>query len=331
MALAYENPFYTIKKGEHLLQLFRNLGLYPLYGEDGTLQSVLELNPDIQITHGNYVSPHQRIYFSKSNKTRILKFAQIDPEGEITFSAPTRSMAAAEEPVADKETQLPVVEPGHKMISDISFFTGLRYLKIQGYDLSSNTQAALGSDGSPSLDLNWSPHLSSKLSLDFGLHYLKTSIEETTTKNILARDQSLTAITVGTNYSVLPNLHLSFHFSQLEQLVDYAPNATELKVRKDAITQGSLGLKYDFMFESFMKASTQAKYLSTLPFKNDIFSARAGSGYSLDLSAEHQIKGLTIMGKAFYLKREFTAEPVRFTFEELGLGLGLKWTLGENE
>lgn len=28
--------------------------------------------------------------------------------------------------------------------------TGLRYLKIEGYDSSSNTKAALGSDGSPS-------------------------------------------------------------------------------------------------------------------------------------------------------------------------------------
>lgn len=329
-AFAYENPFYTIRKGEHLLQLFRDLGLYPLYGEAGTLQSVLELNEKIQITQGNYVNPHQRIYFSKSLETRILKSAQISPEGEITFAIPNRSTAASEEPVSESVPTV-VAEVPFKFTSDVSVLTGLRYSKIEGYDTSSNTKAALGSDGSPSLDLTWTPHLSSDLSLDFGLQYLKTSITETATKTVVARDQTLTAIVAGANYSVLPDLHLSLHVSKFEQLTYFAPNATDLKLRKDAITQAALGLKYDFVNEPSLKSSFQAQYLSTLPFSNDVFSARAGSGYSLDLSAEHQMKGLSVMGKAFYLRREFTAEPVRFTYEEIGLGLGLKWTLGENE
>lgn len=100
-AFAYENPFYRIQKGEHLLQLFRDLGLYPLYGEAGTLQSVLELNPDVQITQGNYVSPHQRIYFAKKNEARILKFAQIAKDGEITFVSHERSLATTAEPVVE--------------------------------------------------------------------------------------------------------------------------------------------------------------------------------------------------------------------------------------
>lgn len=263
-AVAGSHEVHIVKKGETLSAILLNKKLKPIYGDNGSINSTLSLNPSLQKRKGNKILPGQKIL--------------IPTEEPIMSSVEEVSIK-----VEETKNFTPVVVETRTTgpewpVSSVRAGLGLEYLRFDTTDNQTKKSAQLLSEASPIASLRWTIHWSEKSHFYFDGSYQRYSIKKADSEiDFVNRSGGLVSFGAGAGRKFGEDLwvNLNLHFGQ--DLFFFSPSATSLKTERLMIASPSLSAKYPLLKKSRFSLGLEGEYGMLLQNKSDEIKAKNGS------------------------------------------------------
>jgi|GEM_PF-4384617 len=305
---SFGDSFYVVQKNDTLSSILHRLKRVPIYGESGSLRQVLNSNPDIAArpNGGNLIFPGEKIKLDEMQARK----AETEPSVEVPSA---RTLAS---------------EPADPEFSDFSVQFDQAFLRIDGHE-DNGTQGVLASGMSPSLQLEWSPHFNEDSWIDLGFQYQWVSVTDTSNRTLQDRDQTLGRYFVGFHHRLTSRFQIAIQAAMEEALFHRAISSSVLKIDKVAVPEFQLGVSEDLYHSRRMSLSAEAAYRFHLGFSTDRYDGSVGSGFLGALAVEQRFGTWALFGRVYYTREHYPLQGVQFDLSELGLGLGLRFTVGE--
>lgn len=204
-----------------------------------------------------------------------------------------------------------------------------RYIKLTGKDSSTNTTGSLYSPALLGVDLSWKQYWTEKFHSFISFDILKVTIDPSATKTLNDRKLTLSRFAVGVEEKFNDTLSASISIGKGDELVYRALDSQNLKIEKIGAPKIELAAKIRLAQKRKLSLDAEGAYLITLPFKNDYYSSKTGSGYKGKLEVIHQEENFNINANVFYSNYTLPVGTVKFTRTDIGVGLGFSWSFGK--
>lgn len=246
------------------------------------------------------------------------------PEAGKTFS--TTKEEAPPSPPQPKE--IPSVFEEKKLFnqSELTFKLSERYIKISGYDSSTNTTGSLFSSALIGGELKWKQFWAEDFNSFISADFLKASIDPAATKTILDRKANLSSFSVGVEKRFTTRFSGGIAFGKSDELIYRATDADTLKLDKVSATRASVTGKVQVAKVRKLSLDLGASYLVIFPFKNDYYTSKSGSGYKTTLELTHHEEKYDVKADLFYSQYKLPVGVVNYTRTDLGIGIGFSWS-----
>lgn len=230
-----------------------------------------------------------------------------------------------------RENKVEIKTSNEESFSQSKLSVGLinRYIKLTGKDSTTNTTGSLYSPALLGVDLSWKQYWTESFHSFISLDILKVTIDPSATKNLIDRKLTLSTFAVGIEQKIIDSLSASISIGKGDELVYRALDSQNLKIEKVGAPKIELAAKIRLAQKRKLSLDAEGAYLMTLPFKNDYYSSKTGSGYKGKLEVIHQEEAFNINANIFYSNYTLPVGTVKFTRTDVGVGLGFSWSFGK--
>lgn len=263
--VAASQEVHIVKRGETLSRILLNKKLKPIYGDAGSIESTLALNPSLKKSLGNKILPGQGIILPTHEEPIMSSVEEVSVKVEEDSN-----FTPAVVEVKSTEPEWPV--------SSVKAGLGLEYLRFDTTDTQTNKSAQLLSEASPIASLRWTIHWSEKSQLYFEGSYQRYSIKKSDPAiDFVDRTGGLTSFGAGAGKKFGEDLwvNLNLHFGQ--DLFFFSPTATSLKTERLMITSPSISAKYPLLKKSRFSLGLEGEYGLLLKSESDDLKAKNGT------------------------------------------------------
>lgn len=265
----------------------------PIYGINGSLNKVLQLNPKLPIHNYTFKDGEILCLMDSTNKENK------NPDQKINSNKlPNFQMVYVE--------------------------GGIRYLKLIDQDSTTETSAKLLSrmiiNSEVGLIQKWHPQIQSYL----GINYSVSQIMESDTAVVIGDSIiRLTNFLVGMKYFFLPYAYGQIELGYGDTLLFRAINSNTIQMEKMSTAKLKLLGGLTMLEYEAWGFHGELAYLLNKPFNNEIYSSQIGKGYEGALVSTYQGTGWDFRVRLYHTKYETRIPPVVFDDTEVGLLLRL--------
>jgi hypothetical protein len=310
-ALAQDANTYLVRQGDTLVSILREFGMKPIYSKHGSLNRVIKLNSELVNFRGNQITPGQIITLSKVDTCVPIRYIASNEEKSQPIIPLPQSQAKPEE----------------KSYSEFTIAFDKKTTSIKGL-ASDGTSGKINSSDSQGYKLEWSPKLGENFWLSFGLTNQNYTFNEANNRTLSGRKQSLNGLYLNSHYRWTANFSTEFLLGQSDQIFYRATSLSEIKIEKQSVSYTQLSLRYDFLKRDSILYAFKLDGRMHLPSQSDYYRSKLGFGHTASFVAEHKINAFTLVGQAYYAQDNFPVKGIEYKRNDVGVILGLRYSLG---
>jgi LysM repeat protein len=299
---------YVVKTGETLSQIAQKQSSQKIYGNNGSLNKIIALNP--QIKNPNFIKIAQKISIGEFIEEKSAQAESQSPDRTIATEpdAAVDSTAKKElekEPVEKRcETTTPFIFKRRSLVAVSPYFS---FLGLESKDNATHSKSTVASKYSTGFTTsyiqNWSERFQSAVHLKIG----KINFEKPTNSNraLNASDTIMTGIGLETNHNLNENLSFKLNANYSKELFVRAISTQSDAV--DALYVPSFGSKisYNMIALDPFIFGVSGKYSAKMSASAEGYEVRSGSEY-----------GASIYLKQFTSKNRETPFEAEFNFSQ---------------
>lgn len=340
--------FYRAKPKDTLTEILFQLNLQPIYGPQGSLYSVLKVNPQKSHTGGHYIRPGEKIYLPEGYEAALQQVAHITPEGEVlpgerplvtntssrtsptlaALAAPPNSRSPEREPTAamtpvEKPPEPPQKEKDPSPESDFSFGTETLFNTLAAQDPSSSGSAIVNLKSGWGFQLGWKVLWTENFSTfaEWKSSFMEYSPSNNSLKELQNRSLQRHRLSLGGEHLLGNQLRFRYRLGYGPEVFLYGVNSNA--VRLDLVPLTSLGSELDFEFlrKGSTSLSSVAEYQYFFGKDTEMYRVESGSRLSALLRLSRDFESSS-SNKSFNLslgvrKREQNTTVIQQSEEEI--------------
>lgn len=311
LTIGAEAITYVVQKNDTLSLIAKKHLGNPVYSKNGSLQKLLEFNPDIKNKHK--IRPGQTINISDSPRSIASETVLPEP-----MDAPVVPMEAQAAPVV-------VAQEESDPISHIKASLGYDYYRIDAVDISSKDKATILSEA-PRVALTWDLAWSKEWSTQFQITYRKEKVTQPTNstrtldKTSFSRTQSLMGLTRHWD-----NSNTQFFVARSQR--GFLKNKSTTQLQFDSAASIDIGLNHEIAIVKRKSATAglavQAAYLGAA--QGPGYTSESGYSGQGAVFMRHKTKNYLIEARASYGLVKQNTSFVEQQIQEIGTSLSVGW------
>jgi|GEM_PF-1766790 len=257
-------PVYIVKAGENLSQILHRLNNAAVYGKNGTLAKVIELNDRLTKAAGDLIYPGQVIVL---------------PEGFTPMQA--KVDAPSEEPAPNDERAPASVQDDAEVQGQFSLGLGLDFFRIDATDSTTGSKSSILSNLSPSLLLGYRLQWDHELAFVVNAAFERFSLQ--TAKSVgFDHDSGMrSGFSIGAAYQVSSALEALLSIALQERIFFHSNSLTELAVDRLMVASPGVSLRYVVLSKPGAQVGLEGDLAYYAPTSNSYYDVH--SGYHLGI------------------------------------------------
>lgn len=332
-AWSNESCTYRVQKNDTISEILYRLNLRPIYGRQGTLAQVLDLNPTKKI-NSHTILPGEKLRLPGSDCNRLAQTkpasqreALVSNQAPLPKTMPERGPSSVEStPESTGAVALKSEEAtSSREASGIRLSVGGTYTSIEATDSQSGTVGRLSTSLSPRLEAAWTQFWSETWQSEFFFHWTQYNFEEVPGKTVSGAQQSTSGLGFALNHKMTDQLSLSSSLS-LSDRIFYRTVASDVFALEKISAprwdlKGQWALKRSQLFELGLEGAVFTN--STASKGTYSVSGSFGQGAGLYLSEKR--KNFLLQGHLFYQADSYSVNDVKFQRRDLKGMVELRW------
>lgn len=328
---------YVITKNDQLALVLHLLGLEPLYGAQGSVETTKKIN---QLKNVNIIYPGQKIRLPVKCQDELNGYSFTEtPQYTLVQARTTDPTFSEGEPPQDEQSQtfkknegdtsMPISPDSFFNYSEIQIRGTYGFYQITSTEADDQSLADILSTPSLGLNLSWTLFWSERWASIFEFSYEKITFEDPQTGEILDPTKEVGSIHASMKYKVSPRitaqLGLGSHqrlFAQGFQsgglmLNSFNQTSFNLSLRSHLIRRGALGLDGDLFLRSLLGTTTST------------YSVDSSLEYGLGANIYHRLGTTRLSMELQYWSNEFESSIAKQSTKSLLVLFGLSKEFGK--
>ncbi|MGZ5279394.1 MAG: LysM peptidoglycan-binding domain-containing protein [Pseudobdellovibrionaceae bacterium] len=322
---------YYVLPNDSLSTIALSHGNGPVYGNNGSLQKLLMLNPSI--SNPDHIRVGQAILVWDSNhansKKRAIRFAASVPD---STSLPVEVQQMVNPPVSPDliEATLPASTP-LTLFRPFSF-VGLRpsfyYSRLDVVNPSDGNTSFLISKPNTGVEISWNQVWSEKFQTYQSLGFRKEEFEQDASSQVQIRNNSVSLfdMSIGSRFDLPTSIFLKGSAALFQQVFYFEmQNPSGVTLTAVSVPRFNFGLGYRLLTIEPFFVETAIEASQTLEARTTNFATRQNTGYGASLSLSQLLPSFQMGYEFFYQKLNSNSDILNASQSTLGFRLNLVW------
>jgi LysM repeat protein len=304
---------YSVKKGDTLSQIAAREFGRPIYGPKGSLQKLLQKNPEIQ------------------NPDRIRPTQVIRLSDEVAESSPKDSISESNSPAEPQQETLvkeeaPAQDLRPKRSFGIKLGLGLVKDEMEAVDHERSFKTTLDSELQTTIDLDayYKPSDDSRVGLSLGLK--NAEFKDTDDGRFQGESDALYKLSLFGEMTFVERLHLGLELGTEQSYFFKQVAATNFGLERVFVDFASLSLGYDIVVHEGWRWGVGASGSYHASADAEAQEVRKGSSYSASTQLSYGwTSGISVEGSLQYERRSQGIEGIRQKVTGRGAAIALRY------
>lgn len=327
--------YYIVKSGQTLSTIAAEQFDGPVYGEGGSIEKILVLNPKIK--NPNFIFANQKIRIqsnqqpqrSLSSSSNSISNTSTNTE-QPTPVVPEKNISEVKPPEqnAKPECVAPPFAAEEPTRSGVGIKIGTQFFRINSVDAATSASSVLVSEMSPTADLYWKLDLSESWTTRFGFSMRSFKVLQTdaaSTKTLTNNTGNLNAMDFGVTYKWTPNTRTEVSLGTKEKIFLRATSTTTIAVEKVMTPVVAVDHSLDLYKASSITLGSHIQLASEAPGEGIGYKTKSGTAGLLGVSLSHQTKSAIILGEVYYDFSQQNSDLVEQKASTVGTKIGIEW------
>lgn len=302
---------YVVEVGDTLSKIALKKFGKPIYSKLGSLKKLLLTNSNIKNPDRIYPGQVLNLDVDPTQDDSIL-----NPEDQSVKVVEDTSESTSSEAASDKAKD------------EFSVQAGSSFAKIVATDTATGANSKVFSNIVPEFIFSWTRKWSETWQSFFSFRYLFDSFQQPSARSLVQSKESIYDVSAGVRRYINPKLSLGAAFTYGQEFFIRNENVDVMSLDRVNIPRMTLGAQWEFLKTESIS--------SGLAFNMSyLFGASASSGYSVSsgtaylgslyFKKELPFWNLSLLGEAYYQKRNQNSSLSKQSEENLGANVGLSW------
>jgi hypothetical protein len=301
---------YTVGRGDTLSQISQKELGGPVWGNQGTLERVIQLNPQIQ--NPNLIYPNDVIKLGEDAVVEETPPAP-EPQEEPVATSPEAPSEPAES--SDSKHRLRILGS----IGDTA---------LQARDQDNRFATTLHSKPNVGVVVGWDYSLTPETSIGLVGSIIQSQFASTSDGRFEGIEDTLLGVGAVVNHSFTPRLHGSGIIGVQQFYFLTENDAATLKLEPVFVDHVGLGLGYDVFVGEKITSGIEALTTYALPANASRFDVEPGFTYGGDIYGKYHLSsGSAVIGNVFYDRRVQDTSGTSQRNSDMGMRLGMQFDL----